>query len=234
MFERNHGIIVACDVTSIEELKRLVLATTDVEGIVGYKLGFLPGLRHGLPDIVSLIKDISDLPVIYDHQKAGTDIPDMGEPFALLMKECSADSAIIFPQAGPKTQEAFTRALQKHGVIPMVGGELSHAQFLAKDGGYLRDEAPEAMYTLAMQHGVRHFVVPGTKPDAIQKYAELLAPSDPVFCIPGIGKQGGSVEEAFRACGEFNAHAIIGRALYGAPDARAAARQFCALALRFD
>lgn len=234
LFEISHGIIVACDVKSVDELKQLVLSTTDMEGIVGYKLGFLLGLRYGLSDVVSLIKDNSDLPVVYDYQKAGTDIPDMAEDFAQLMRSCSVDSAIIFPQAGPKTQEAFTLALKRHGVVPMVGGEMTHPQYLIKDGGYIRDNAPEEIYSRAAKLGVEYFIVPGNKPDAISKYAELLAAANPKFCFPGIGRQGGDMQQAFRACQGFDAYAIIGSAIHKASDMRTAAKKFCETALGFE
>ncbi len=35
MFEREHGIIIACDVENIEKLKELVEKTYGIDGIVG-------------------------------------------------------------------------------------------------------------------------------------------------------------------------------------------------------
>ncbi|MBI2075798.1 MAG: orotidine 5'-phosphate decarboxylase [Candidatus Aenigmarchaeota archaeon] len=233
MFEKSHGIIVSCDVKSVDELKNLVISTAGIDGIVGYKLGFMLGLRYGLPDIVSLVKDESDLPVIYDYQKAGTDIPEMADNFASIMKDVQVDSAIIFPQAGPATHEAFVNALKKAGVIPMVGGEMTHPQYLEKDGGYIRNDAPEDIYKLAASLGVEYFIVPGNKPDSVKKYAELLAEASPKFCMPGIGRQGGDIETAFNACGEFDAYAIIGAAIYKSSDVKQAAKKFCETALRF-
>lgn len=231
LFEKTRGIIISCDIASRDELKALVLGTAGIEGVVGYKLGFMLALRYGLPDAVAVVKDNCDLPVVYDYQKAGTDIPEMGEPFAELMKWCSVDSAIIFPQAGPKTQETFTLALQKHGVTPMVGGEMTHAQYLEKDGGYLRNEAPHDIYERAYQHGVRYFVVPGTKPDAIARYVRQFP--DSAFCFPGIGRQGGDLEAAFAACGECSSYAVIGSAIVKSGNAREAAKQFSSVAMRF-
>ncbi len=234
MFQSNHGIIVSCDVKSKEELKSLVISTADIKGIVGYKLGFMLGLRFGLPDVVSLIKDESDLPVVYDYQKAGTDIPEMGENFAWVMKESKVDSAIIFPQAGPKTHEAFVIALKKSGVVPMVGGEMTHPGFLAKDGGYIRNDAPGDIYALASRLGVEYFIVPGNKPESMKKYAESLASVNPKFCMPGIGRQGGDIANAFEACGGFDAYAIIGTAIAKAGNIKEAAKKFCKEALEFE
>ena len=233
MFDIDHGVIVACDVKTLEELKNLVAATAPVKGIVGYKLGFILGLNYGLANAVETIKEITDLPVIYDHQKASTDIPDMGKEFAAVMKNSGVDSAIIFPQSGPITQESFIKSLINEKIIPMVGGEMTHPSYLTKDGGYLRDDAPEEMYKNGAKAGAEFFIVPGNKPEPIRKYAELLSKlTDPKFCFPGIGRQGGDIEAAFKACGT-SAYAIIGSSIYKAPDPRKAAEEFCEVALGF-
>lgn len=233
LFEKSHGVIVACDVRSIEELKNLVISTADINGIVGYKLGFILGLRYGLPDVVSLLKDNSDLPVIYDHQKAGTDIPQMGEDFAVVMKMSGIDSAIIFPQAGPETEEAFIAALKKENIVPMVHGEMT-SKFLQMEGGFVADNAPERIYELAAHLGVEYFVAPGNKPASIKKYAELLSVVNPKFCMPGIGRQGGDIKTAFEACGGFDAYAIIGSAIIKSGNIRNAAKKICEEAMKFE
>ncbi len=231
MFRLPYGIIIACDVKSLKQLEILVESTSDIEGIVGYKIGFMLGLLHGLPHVVELAKEQTDLPVIYDYQKAGSDIPDMGIEFAVVMREAEVDSAIVFPQAGPVTEEAFITALQKEGIVPMVGGEMTHAKYLQKDGGYILDDAPEKIYEIAAKLGVVYFVVPGNKPDKIRKYAGML-PENSKLCMPGIGKQGGDMETAFKAC-SGDAYAIIGSAIYKSPSPRDAAKNFAAVVKRF-
>ncbi len=231
MFRLPYGIIIACDVKTVKQLEILVEATSDIEGIAGYKIGFMLGLLHGLPHIVEMVKEETDLPVIYDYQKAGSDIPEMGVEFAAVMKEAEVDSAIVFPQAGPKTEEAFITALQEQGVVPMVGGEMTHEKYLQKDGGFILDDAPERIYELAANLGVEYFIVPGNKPDRIKKYSEML-PEGSKMCMPGIGKQGGDIESAFRACGG-DAYAIIGSAIYKSPSPRDAAKNFAAVVKRF-
>ena len=105
MFEKNHGIIVACDVDNVEILKNLVEKTYDIEGVVGYKIGANLALQYGLRNIMEEID--FHLPVIYDHQKAGTDIPYIGKKFAKACQISNISGVILFPQAGPKTEEAF-------------------------------------------------------------------------------------------------------------------------------
>lgn len=234
MFELNHGIIVACDIKTIEELKNLVQATCSVRGVVGYKIGFILGLGYGLKNVVSTIKEITDTPIIYDHQKAGTDIPAMGTEFAAAMKRAGIDSAIIFPQAGPKTEEAFITALKQEDIEPMVHGEMT-SQFLQSEGGFILDSAPEQIYEIAARLGVEHFIAPGNKPGSTRKYVNILSQFvKPKICIPGIGRQGGDIKTAFAACNGCPAYAIIGSAIYNATDITAAAKQFCEEAMRFE
>ncbi len=233
LFDLSYGIVVACDVKNLEELRKLVEATSDLRGVVGYKPGFMLGLTHGLPAVVEAVREYTDMPIIYDHQKAGTDIPESGAEFAAVMKNAGINSAIIFPQAGPATQLAFITALINAGIVPMTGGEMTHRQYLKKDGGYIRDDAPEEMYVNGAKAGAEYFIVPGNKPDSIRKYDELLKDFSRSFCMPGIGRQGGDIENAFNAC-ECSTYAIIGSAIYKAPDARTAAKRFCEEAVRFE
>ncbi|MBI5347565.1 MAG: orotidine 5'-phosphate decarboxylase [Candidatus Aenigmarchaeota archaeon] len=240
-FELHYGVIPACDVSDVLESSRLVEKTKGIQGIVGYKIGFnlgarysLTGLFTGLDYIPSCDKLFNKL-FIYDHQKAGTDIPQMGADFAELMQDSSMHAAIIFPLAGPETEEAFIKALLAKDILPIVGGEMTHPKFLAKDGGFIRDDAPEDMYRIGWEAGARHFVVPGNKPDAIAKYSKLL-PVEAAFLMPGIGRQGGDIASAFEAAGARDGrrtYAIIGSGIYGAADQREAAKRFSDEALKF-
>ena len=104
LFNSKYGIIPACDVDSLEELERLVKATCNVEGIVGYKIGAILGLKFGLTQVVNVITRYTNLPIIYDHQKFGTDIPDIcGGAMLNVLKDSGVNIVIIFPQAGPET-----------------------------------------------------------------------------------------------------------------------------------
>jgi len=78
---RECGIIIAADVTTLSDLRRLAALGSSVREVGGIKVGFSLALRHGLPAVVGAIKEVAELPVVYDHQKAGTDIPQMGSPF---------------------------------------------------------------------------------------------------------------------------------------------------------
>ncbi len=98
---------MAADVPTLDDLRRLAQTCAEHPEVVGVKVGFMLGLIYGLPAVVEAVKAVSNLPVIYDHQKAGTDIPQMGKPFARVCRDAGVAGVIFFPQAGPKTLEGF-------------------------------------------------------------------------------------------------------------------------------
>ena len=97
------SIVVAADVPTPTALEELVRAVSCVEGIGAIKLGFLNAME-GLEASVDIVKRIlgPDFPAIYDHQKAGTDIPDTGAEFAKKLKLAKVDAAILFPLGDPR------------------------------------------------------------------------------------------------------------------------------------
>jgi orotidine-5'-phosphate decarboxylase len=229
VYQLQKRLIIAADLSSLSELENLVKQTGDLEGVWGYKVGFSLGLRFGLPEVVKIIKRNSSKKVMYDHQKAGNDIPDTGEEFAQAMKFSKIDSTILFPFTSPKTQIAWTKALQKIGIQVLVGGHMSHNKFLEAEGGYIADDSPLKIYELAAKMGVHDFVVPGNKIDLVKKYREFLEtkvkdPSKLTFYAPGLGFQGGSVEEFIKAAGK-RYYPIVGRSITKAKNMKKAAEQ---------
>ncbi|MBU0661850.1 orotidine 5'-phosphate decarboxylase, partial [Candidatus Micrarchaeota archaeon] len=101
------SIIPACDVATIEEFEKIVRETSDVKKIGGYKIGFELGLGYGLKALVDAARKHTQKPIIYDHQKAATDIPDVADKFARVCKGAGLDAVILFPMAGPETEKAW-------------------------------------------------------------------------------------------------------------------------------
>lgn len=236
LFQLPYGVIPACDVNTLEEFRELIKATCGIRGIVGYKVGCILALRYGLAALARVCREHTNLPLVYDHQKAGTDTPHLGEGFAKVCKEAGVVGVIIFPQSGPETGLAFVQAVREQGLTPILGGEMTHPRYLASNGGFLRNEAPTEMYTLGAEAGVEHFVVPGNKPDMVASYKKLLQDEidQPIFLMPGIGSQGGQITSAFKASLGCPSYAIVGRAIYKAPNMTEAAEALCAEALEFQ
>ncbi len=235
LFHPTHGVIPACDVATVEEFKTLIEQTCSIEGIVGYKIGCTLALSYGLSKLTEIVAEQTDLPLIYDHQKAGTDIPQMGNKFAEVCSRAGVKAVIIFPMAGPETEKAFIEALFQSGVVPWVGGEMTHEMYLSGKGGFIDDDAPKGMYKIGAECGVEYFVVPGNKPAIIGKYNTFLSETvkEPKFCMPGIGVQGGEIRKAFEAVKGKEAYAIVGSAIYKSRDVEEAARRFCKEAMEF-
>jgi len=225
----DRSIVPACDVSTVDSLMDLVFETKDIPKVGAYKIGFSPALRYGLPAVVNGMRHHSNKPIIYDHQKGGTDIPGTAKDFASVMKECGVDAAIIFPFAGPVTLKTYVTELQNSGVEPIVGGEMTHKGFLDSEVGYISYTSVVNIYRDAAMLGVTNFVVPGNKPHRIKFYKELLEHEHPdlkpTFFSPGLITQGGKISEAAEVAGE-RWHAIIGEGIYGAKDIRASVLEY--------
>jgi len=220
---RKSGIILAADVSTLAQLDKLLELARSTPAIVALKVGFTLSLRFGLRQVVQRVRSKHELPVIYDHQKAGTDIPDMGRPFAKACRDCGAKAAIFFPQAGPKTLEGFVTGALAEKLVPIVRLVMTHSAYLQSEGGFIMDDAPDRICKLAMDLGVTNFVLPGTKTDLVQHFAFIFKEKrlDATIMMPGIGSQGGSIQQAFMAAEPLRRFAIIGSSIYAAknPDA---------------
>ncbi|MBI2656282.1 orotidine 5'-phosphate decarboxylase [Candidatus Woesearchaeota archaeon] len=217
------SIIPSCDVDSLEKLSKLVKSTCSVKGIGAYKIGFELVIPFGMERVIRTIRKYTKLPIIYDHQKAGTDIPEMGAKF---MEACKlADAVILFPQAGPETEAAWIKSAQQSKMNVIIGGEMTHQAFLKEAGGFIDDNAPRRIYGIAASMGVTDFVIPGNKPEKALEYANIIKNKikNPVFYSPGLIAQGGNISDLAKKLDSW--HAIIGRAIYEAKDIKKAAEE---------
>lgn len=221
--EADRSIIPACD-TDEGGLVRVLSATADLPFIGAYKIGAALALRMGLPRLVELMRSYTTKPLIYDHQKAATDIPDTADAFCSTLRDAGVDAVILFPLAGPATQTAWIQSAFANKLRVLVGGHMTHERFLVGDGGYVADNAATRIFAIAAHERVVDFVVPGNKPDVISRLRSQLVEHDvsPTFYAPGFIAQGGTLAEAAVAAGP-RWHAIVGRGLYGVNDPRRAA-----------
>lgn len=220
LIPRDKSIVISADIEA-KYLPELVKKTCFLEGVGGYKIGFELVLEKGFQPVVDSIRKYTKLPIIYDHQKAGNDIPQMGKKFAQVCKKGGVDAVILFPFTGPVTQKAWIQASQDVGLAVLVGGHMTHPGFLRSEGGYVADDSPGRIYTLAAEMGVTDFVVPGNKVEHVSKYRrlleKLLGQNNFTLYSPGFITQGGQLSEFAKAAGN-SWHAIVGGAIYKAPD----------------
>ncbi len=219
----DRSIIPACDVDN-SKYEEIIRETCDIPKIGGYKIGAALALSVGLPSLVKIARQYTKKPLIYDHQKAGTDVPDTAKGFMAVLKESGVDAVILFPLSGPATQMVWIQSAKEANLQVIVGGHMTHERYLASEGGYIEDNAVQKIYSNAADQAISDFVVPGNKPEVIQKIRKMLQFKKiaPVFYAPGFIAQGGSISEAASVAGP-KWHAIVGRALYEATDIRKAA-----------
>ena len=151
------SIIPSCDVSDLGKLKNLVKETCSVDGIGAYKIGLELVMRFGMPSVVESIKKFTNLPIIYDHQKAATDIPELGEKFAKAVK--GADAVILFPFTGPETEIAWIKACKKEKLGVIVGGEMTHKCFLESEGGFISEKEVLKIYEIATKEKINDFFI---------------------------------------------------------------------------
>lgn len=221
--EREKSIIIACDVDDLEKLMEIISNSYDLDFVGGYKIGLGLALKYGLPRVVSTIRKVSEKPIIYDHQKGGTDVLHTAKLFSKVLKDSNVDYAIIFPFSGPSVERTWIEELNSQGITPIVGGIMTLPDLLASAGGFLKDEAPLEIYRIAAEMKVRDFVLPGNNPNLLisyKKYIDCIV-ENPVYYLPGIGAQGGDLRFCSKIMGK-NWHAIIGRSIYERKDVRKA------------
>lgn len=213
------SVIPACDVSNLEKLGEIVSATADVPGIGAYKVGLELSIPFGLSQVVQTIRRSSELPIIYDHQKGGTDIPDLGPKFAKAVKSSGADAVILFPFGGAATERKWIKACHEEGLTVLVGGHMTQPEFLESEGGFIAELGPNWIYTIATENGVSDFVVPGNKAPFVFQYRQLLerllGVGNFTLYAPGFISQGGDISETGKVAGD-NWHAIVGSAIYKA------------------
>jgi len=217
LIEQQKSVIPACDVADLEKLRDLVIATSGVPGIGGYKVGLELAIPFGLKNVVEEIWEQSQLPVIYDHQKGGTDIPDLGTKFAKAVKSSGADAVILFPFGGAATEREWIKSCQDEGLIVLVGGHMTQPEFLESEGGFIHNFGPRRIYQIAAKLGITDFVVPGNKADFVLEYRQLLdtilGRGNFTLYAPGFISQGGNISETGKVAGNIW-HAIVGGAIY--------------------
>ncbi|SMF48643.1 orotidine-5'-phosphate decarboxylase [Tistlia consotensis] len=228
VFRGRSGLVPALDMATLEALERVVRATCGVEGVTGYKLGLTAVLRLGLAPAMARLRELTDLPVLYDHQKAGPDMPDMAAKFTAICAEAKVTGLILFPVAGPTAVRQFGGEALKQGLVPVVGGEIPVADYTISGGGYLADDALDRIMADAAAVGVDHFVLPARDPEAIERRCRWMREHlpQPVVFLTGFGPLGGSIAEGFARAGAMSGrHAIVGRLVFAADDPGEAARR---------
>lgn len=227
LFNKKYGLIVACDVNNFSTLEMLARDLGDLNFITGFKIGMHLTLKSGLFKTVEAVKEHTQKPIIYDHQKYGTDIPDVcGGEILKMIRKAGVDGLIIFPQSGIETLKATVKGCRKYGLTPIVGGVMTHKGFLVNEGGYIDDQATERIYMDAAKLMVKYYILPGNRIELMKKFKEniLRFVSEPKILFPGVGLgQKGDIRVAFQTTLPVPSYAIVGRSIYRSNNVKEAA-----------
>ena len=215
-FENIPAIIPSMDV-GLEDLKRILSQISDLSSeIGGLKIGSLLVWKYGLQKIVNEIKATCDFPIIFDAQKAGTDIPPMVEEQVRLASDMGVDALVAATLgAGSKSLESFIKTSFECNLVPIIVLEMTHPMANA----FLKEDAGEEVLALSLKMGVENFVAPATNPKRIRLYRNLALKMGKTIKImsPGVGPQGSDPDTAAKAGADF---VIVGRAIYQAKEPR--------------
>ncbi|MCL5675049.1 MAG: orotidine 5'-phosphate decarboxylase [Candidatus Marsarchaeota archaeon] len=231
IIKQERSLIVSCEIHDLLRLEWLVKETCRIKKIGAYKVGAVLAIRYGLPRVVEAIRKHTKAAIIYDHQKGGTDIPELGREFLLSVKDSGIDAPILFPMTGPVSEEAWIKAAEELDVSLIIGGEMTHKGYKASEGGYISEASIEKMYGIAARHGIEDYVVPGNRPERVAYYRKIIAKElgkEPIFYSPGFIAQGGSIGEMAKVAGS-RWHAIVGRGIYASENPGKAAEELASL-----
>lgn len=208
--ENKPGIIVAFDMENVVDAIELAGKLDAAEGNFVIKVGRPLEMQHGIT-IISMIRDVTDIPIIYDGKIA--DIPYISAVIAETAFDYGADAVIVHSCIGTDVVKAVVD-LDKGDVITII--EMSHP------GWFELTRAPRALAWAAAAMGVNGIVMPATRPKLIPSIKELLPP-DMYIISPGVGAQGADVGDAAVKGATYE---ILGRYIYENSDPVSAAEYY--------
>lgn len=211
------GIIPSLDVDLNEAIEITKKIKDLKEEIAGLKIGSMLAWKYGLPKIMEEIKGICDIPILFDAQKAGTDIPEIVRKQVKVISDFGIDGFIASPHgAGPEALDFFVKACFEFDVIPIIVIEMTQQL----SDYYLSGNAKELILQRALKLEVENFLIPANKMGSIKYFKDIaIEKFDKKIKVfsPGIGLQGGRADCAVQAGADF---IIIGRSIYEAEDPR--------------
>jgi len=176
LLEKKNGIIIDLGYLQGKSLIDTIELTESIPFVVGYKVGTLPVLEAGLKETLGRIRKISSKPLLYDHQKLGSDLPETYKGKMLdLIKSYGADGLFVFPLGGKEVLEAITNKCISIELTPIVCGDLTYVGFFAEEGGYVNLDMQQRIYLDAASYGVSHFMMSCNRVDRIKIYCHQLS-----------------------------------------------------------
>lgn len=199
----NTRIMFAADLPTYDGNARILDQVSDAIDVI--KINCPLVYREGLR-VISRLQDRFQRPVFADL-KVG-DVPHTNAAIVALARDAGAAAIMVHAFTGPDGIEAAIEASQqKLGIICQIE--------LTNPGGKIFN-APISNDMAKLAGSCRIFGVqaPGNRPDRIAAIREIVGPERTIVCC-GVGAQGGNYGKVINSGGSY---AIIGRAIYNAPD----------------
>jgi len=188
--------------------------------IVGIKIGYPLILKLGLEIVSEIIDNFAGVAI------ADVKLADIDNTNKLIIEELlEADFKGIIAHAfqGKDTLIPVVELLREYDVALFLIASLSNpgAKQVFKN-------AINYVLQTGVDLDVTGFIAPATRPDEIRYIREKVG-NDFLILSPGIGAQGGKIEEVMESGANY---VIIGRSIYCSNDPREAARRFAELSYR--
>lgn len=205
--KRDSRLILALDET--DPAKALDVARRVSGAVDAIKINW-PLILSAGPQMITELSGFGD--VICDFKVA--DIPNTVRLIVEQSVSRGASAVIVHAFPGSDSMRTAVETAESMGAGIYAVTEMSHPggkEFTAPNA--------EALARVGLECGAKGFIAPATRPDRIAAIRRIIG--DREILSPGVGAQGGSAREAFAAGADY---VIAGRAIYGAEDPVAAAR----------
>lgn len=208
LMRHDSGLVLALDETDGERAMAIARDVSDVVDAV--KINWPLVLSEG-PRMITRLAELTD--VICDFKVA--DIPNTVRLIVENAVSRGASAVIVHAFTGDDSLRAAVEAAGDAEIYAVT--EMSHPGALC-----FTAQHAEEMARMGVECGVDGFIAPATRPDRIRAIRAVAGPGKKILS-PGVGAQGGRASDAISAGADY---AIVGRAIYGAQDPRAAALSF--------
>ncbi len=175
LFSLKNGILISIKSTRLSTLERIINACRDLPYVAGFKVNSEITLINGLNDVISTAKKQTEKPLIFDHQKFGSDTPETYSGSLLdTIKASGVDGLVVFPLSGRIVLETIIDKCLKIDLLPIVSGDLSYTGYFNDEGGYIYSDTQQRIYLEAASIGVSHFMMSCNRLDRIKIYCHEL------------------------------------------------------------
>ena len=195
--------MVAFDMEDPASAVRLAEELGSADGNFAIKVGRPLEMQTG-KEIISRIRDATDIPIIYDGKIA--DIPYVSAKIAEIAYDAGADGVIMHAFVGADAVREVVD-LGKGDVITVI--EMTHPGSVE----YL-EPISERLIQMVSAIGVDGVVLPATRPERVRRLSELLeseSESETYIISPGVRAQGAEPGDAVTSGADYE---IVGRAIY--------------------